>query len=143
MHLPSTHVGGFLMLRMLARMRRLRRGSLRFQEEQRSIERWLVALQRMLAVSPSYAAALAELPRVLKGYGDTHRRGRASFARIFDTLVDRTLSSAAPTAAAAQELRAAITAALAEPEGTQLEKSLEKAGITPLPPVAKPIVWMR
>ncbi len=143
MHLPSTHVTGFLMLRLLARMRRLRRGSLRFQEEQQAIERWLTALGRALPVSPEFGAALAELPRVLKGYGDTHRRGRASFARIFDTLVERALSAGTPTAGAAQELRAAIDAALAEPEGRELEKSLEQAGIVPLPPVAKPIVWMR
>ncbi|MBN9462256.1 MAG: indolepyruvate oxidoreductase subunit beta family protein [Burkholderiales bacterium] len=144
MHLPSTHISGYLMLRTLARMRPTRRRSLRFHEEQAAIERWLAALDRMLAVSPPFAAALAELPRVLKGYGDTHRRGRASFARIFDTLVDRALAAAtAPGEEAAQELRRAIEAALAEPEGRKLENTLEQAGITPLPPVAKPIVWMR
>jgi len=144
MHLPSTTVTGFLMLRTLAKMRRLRRASLRFREEQAAIERWLDALARLLPASPAFGAALAELPRVLKGYGDTYRRGRASYARIFDTLVDRALhSETPPTVAAAQELRAAITAALAEPEGRQLEKTLEQAGIVPLPPVAKPIVWMK
>lgn len=143
MHLPSTHITGFLMLRVLAKMRRMRRGSLRFREEQVAIERWLDALAKMLPVSPAFAAALAELPRVLKGYGDTYRRGRASFTRIFDTLVDRARSAPAPSPGAAQELRAAIAAALAEPEGRQLEKSLEQAGIVPLPPAAKPIVWMR
>ncbi len=144
MHLPSTHVGGFLMLRTLAKMRRMRRSSLRFREEQEAIERWLAALEKMLPLSPVFAAALAEVPHVLKGYGDTYRRGRASFARIFDTLVERALQSAeAPGADAAQELRGAIAAALAEPEGRQLEKTLEKAGIVPLPPVAKPIVWMK
>lgn len=144
MYLPSTHVGGFLMLRMLAKMRRMRRSSLRFREEQEAIERWLAALGKMLPASPVFAAALAEVPHVLKGYGDTYRRGRASFARIFDTLVERALqSSAAPGADAAQELRGAIAAALAEPEGRQLEKTLEQAGIVPLPPVARPIVWMK
>jgi indolepyruvate ferredoxin oxidoreductase beta subunit len=132
------------MLRTLAKMRRMRRGSLRFREEQEAIERWLAALGKMLALSPVFAAALAEVPHVLKGYGDTHRRGRASFTRIFDTLVVRALESATPPGAdAAQELRGAISAALAEPEGRELEKTLEQAGIVPLPPVAKPIVWMK
>jgi len=144
MYLPSTHLTGFLMLRTLAKMRRLRRGSLRFREEQEAIERWLAALEKMLPLSAVFAAALAEVPHVLKGYGDTHRRGRASFARIFDTLVVRGLESATPPDAdAAQELRGAIAAALAEPEGRELEKTLEHAGIVPLPPVAKPIVWMK
>ena len=35
------------------------------------------------------------------------------------------------------------TAALAEPEGRELERSLEKAGIEPRAPAAKPIVWMK
>jgi len=144
MHLPSTHISGYLMLRMLARMRPTRRRSLRFHEEQAAIERWLAALDRMLVSAPGFATALAELPRVLKGYGDTHRRGQVSFTRIFDTLVERALSAARPPGEeAAQELRRVIEAALAEPEGRNLEKTLEKAGITPLPPVAKPIVWMR
>jgi len=144
MHLPSTHVRGYLMLRLLARLRPLRRRSLRFHEEQLAIERWLAALERLLPVSPAFAAELAELPRVLKGYGDTHRRGRATFTRIFDTLVERALAAgAAPAGGAAQELRSAIDAALAEPEGRQLERSLEQAGVTPLPPAEKPIVWMR
>ena len=144
MHLPSTRIHGYLMLRLLARLRPLRRRSLRFHEEQQAIGRWLTALERMLPISPAFAAALAEMPRVLKGYGDTHRRGRASFARIFETLVERVLQSAsAPAGGAAQELHRAIEAALSEPEGRQLEKSLEQAGITPLPPAAKPIVWMK
>jgi indolepyruvate ferredoxin oxidoreductase beta subunit len=144
MHLPSTRIHGYLMLRLLARLRPMRRRSLRFHEEQQSIERWLAALERMLAASPAFAAALAELPRVLKGYGDTQRRGRASFERIFGTLVERALGSeSGPAAGAAQELRAAIEAALAEPEGRELERSLEKAGIEPRAPAAKPIVWMK
>ena len=91
MHLPSTRIHGYLMLRLLARLRPWRRRALRFHEEQQAIERWLAALVRLLPAAPDFAAALAELPRVLKGYGDTQRRGRASFARIFDTLVERAL----------------------------------------------------
>ncbi len=144
MYLPSTHVTGFLMLRFLARMRGLRRGSLRFREEQEAIESWLQALEKMLPVSPVFGAALAEVPHVLKGYGDTHRRGKANFDRIFETLVTRALKAEVPpTSDAAQELRGAIKAALAEPEGRELEKALEAAGITPRAPAPKPIFWMK
>ncbi len=144
MHLPSTRIHGYLMLRLLARLRPWRRRALRFHEEQQAIERWLAALVRLLPAAPDFAAALAELPRVLKGYGDTQRRGRASFARIFDTLVERALKpDAVPGADAALTLRSAIDAALAEPEGRDLERSLETAGVTPLPPATRPIVWMK
>ena len=144
MHLPSTRIHGYLMLRLLARLRPWRRRALRFHEEQQAIERWLAALVRLLPAAPDFAAALAELPRVLKGYGDTQRRGRASFARIFDTLVERALKpDAVPGAGAALTLRSAIDAALAEPEGRDLERSLETAGVTPLPPATRPIVWMK
>ncbi len=144
LHLPATRLHGLLMLRLLAWLRPLRRRSLRFHEEQQAIERWLAALVRSLAAAPQFAAALAGLPRVLKGYGDTQRRGRASFARIFDTLVERSLGNAdAPTPSDATELRQAIEAALAEPAGRELERALERAGVTPLPPAEKPIVWSR
>ncbi len=144
MHLPSTRVHGYLMLRLLARLRPLRPRSLRFHQEQQAIERWLAALDRALPAAPAFGAALAQLPRVLKGYGDTQRRGRASFDRIFDTLVQRALDAGGgPPAGAERELLTAIDAALAEPEGRALERSLEQAGIEPRPPVAKPIVWMK
>ncbi len=144
MHLPSTDLSGFFALRLLALLRPIRRHSLRFHEEQAAIERWLRALERTLAAAPAYAAELAALPRVLKGYGETQRRGRASFARIFDTLVERALGAGgAPGEAAARELRGAIDAALADPGGRQLEGSLEQAGIAPLPPREQPIRWVR
>ncbi|MBN9426599.1 MAG: hypothetical protein J0H09_08835, partial [Burkholderiales bacterium] len=142
MHLPSTHVHGFLMLRLLAVLRPLRRRSLRFHEENLAIDTWLDALRTLL---PTPAAApLADLPRLLKGYGDTHRRGRASYQRIFDALVAPMLrGQRSNDQAGAAELRAAIDAALADPEGRGLEQRLQAAGITPLPPQAKPIRWMR
>jgi indolepyruvate ferredoxin oxidoreductase beta subunit len=144
LHLPSTSIHGFFALRLLARLRPIRRYSLRFHEEQAAIERWLGTLERTLGTVPAYAAELAALPRVLKGYGETHRRGRASFARIFDTLVDRALGAGGtPGEAAARELRGAVEAALADPGGRELEGRLEQAGIAPLPPREQPIRWVR
>lgn len=164
-HLSTTHVAGFLSLRGLARMRPLRRRSLRFHEERQAIAQWLDALGKALPGSPELALQIAVLPRLLKGYGDTWARGHANYTRIFETLVAPALtelssaklssaelpstelpSTESSTTAAgerARQLRDAIAAALADPEGRRLEDSLERAGIEPLPPKPKPIVWMR
>jgi indolepyruvate ferredoxin oxidoreductase beta subunit len=130
MTLAATSVHGFVLLRLLASLRRWRPRSLRFHEEQAAIDAWLAALRDVLPRHAGFAAALAELPRLRKGYSDTFDRGRTSYQRIFDALASR---SGPPDDAAAAALREAITAALAEPEAA-----------APLPRpqgAAKPIVW--
>jgi indolepyruvate ferredoxin oxidoreductase beta subunit len=78
---------------------------------------------------------------LIKGYGETHQRGKGNFLRILDTLVE---GGAVPDARARIEaIRKAREAALADPEGRKLEQSLEAHGIAPLPPRPKPIVFSR
>ena len=131
MTLATTSVHGFLMLRVLALLRRWRPRSLRFVEEQAAIEAWLTALRAALPQHPAYAAVLAELPRLRKGYSDTFERGKANFDRIFDALV---LPCTAPDDAAALRLRQAIDAALADPEAKALGRALP-------PTTEKPVHW--
>ncbi len=114
LHVTTTAIHGFLTMRALAQFRRIRRSSLRFQHEQQAIEQWLAAMCAALANSPAFAGALAELPRVLKGYGETQARGRRSYAAIFDLIVAPAIT--AKDFSGAKELRAAIAAALADPE---------------------------
>ncbi|MFA7667678.1 MAG: indolepyruvate oxidoreductase subunit beta family protein [Burkholderiaceae bacterium] len=164
MLLSTSHVSGYLALRLVARLRPLRRRSLRFHEESAAIRQWLAALEAALPQSPELALQIARLPRLLKGYGDTWARGLASYQRIFDTLVapspaprselsdraersERAERSDRPElrepAERAAAIRDAIDAALADPEGRRREEALARAGVTPLPPAPKPIVWMR
>lgn len=122
-HLNSTSVTGHLMLRALAFMGRFRRISLRFRDEQAGIEAWLEAMEAALPAAPAFAGALAELPRLLKGYGETQARGLANYRAIFDGVVAPALGrGAADTDAPA--LRKAISAALADPEGMALQAAL-------------------
>lgn len=123
LHLSSTSIAGNLVLRALAQGRRIRRGSLRWRDEQAAIEAWLNAMETSLARAPRFAAALAELPRLLKGYGDTHARGRANHALIFDQLVRPALASSDPDSATPM-LRRALAAALADPERVALQSLL-------------------
>jgi indolepyruvate ferredoxin oxidoreductase beta subunit len=139
MHIKSSSVSGFLLLRLLASLKPLRRMSARFAEEQAMIQRWLGAI--VAAPNTELALEIALCGRLIKGYGDTNRRGKANFLRIFDTLVEgKVLADASALTAA---VRAAREAALADAEGRSLEKTLAGQGITPLPPKAKPIQFMR
>ena len=125
LHVPTTSVHGFLTMRALAQFRRIRRASLRFQQEQATIERWLEAMRAAIAQSPAYAAALAELPRLLKGYGETAARGQRSFDMIFETMVVPAV--AAQDFSAVKKLRASIGAALADTEHVALDATLKSA----------------
>lgn len=87
LHIRSTSLGGFLLLRGLSSLRRLRPHSMRYQQEQADIARWVAALATCLASAPAFAQVLAELPTVLKGYSDTQARGRASFEHLWQQFV--------------------------------------------------------
>ena len=140
LHVKTTSVSGFLMLRALAWLRPWRRLSARYVEEQALIERWLAAV-RGAAREPALALEIALCGRLIKGYGDTHARGKGNFLRIMDTLVEGGV--VADAAARGQAIRMAREAALADPEGRSLEGSLAAHGIAPLPPKAVPVQFFR
>jgi indolepyruvate ferredoxin oxidoreductase beta subunit len=70
---------GFLMLRTLAALRPLRRMTARYGEEQALIERWLRAVSDAAGRDLTLALEIALCGRIIKGYGETHRRAKASF----------------------------------------------------------------
>jgi indolepyruvate ferredoxin oxidoreductase beta subunit len=141
MHVKTTSISGFLLLRLLAWLRPLRPLTSRWNEEQALIGRWLAAIATAAKRDVSLALEIALCGRLIKGYGDTHKRGKGSFLRILDTLVE---SDAVPDdRARIDAIRKAREAALADPEGRKLEQSLETHGIAPLPPKPKPVKFMR
>ena len=141
MYVKTTSVFGFLQLRTLAAMRRLRRMTARFDEEQTLIDRWVAAVTKAGVRDLGLALEIALCGRLIKGYGETHRRAKANFLRIMDTIVaGGSFESDAERAAA---IRKAREAALADPEGRKLEQSLEAVGIAPQPPQAKPLTFFR
>ena len=131
-HVESTAFSGYAKLRALAFMGRFRRASSRYALEQVQIERWLAAIVN--APTNELAIEIALTARLIKGYSDTHQRGKENFLRILDTLVEGgtgkvNYSNETRTA----YIRAAREAALADPEGRKLDGSLESAGIAPRP----------
>jgi indolepyruvate ferredoxin oxidoreductase beta subunit len=111
--LQTSSVSGALTLRMIAALRPFRPRSLRFAHEQRAIDDWLAAIDQALAADAAGAALdLARMARLIRGYGDTHATGRASFARILGAW--RAQFAADPVCASAS-LRTHVAASLAAP----------------------------
>ena len=124
-HVATTSLRGYFLMRLLAQFRRIRRSSLRFGQEQEAMDRWLAAMSDALDGSPPYAAALAELPRLLKGYGDTQTRGLRNYESIFASRVAPAV--AAKDFSGVAGLRKAISAALADPDHMALDAELKAA----------------
>jgi indolepyruvate ferredoxin oxidoreductase beta subunit len=130
MHVRTSGFFGYLLVRSIAWLRPLRPLSYRYVEEQALIERWLAAVAEAAKRDAALAVEVAECARLIKGYGETHRRGKGNFLAILDALVDNP-----PTADMAEQsraLRKAREAALADPEGKALGTAL-----------GKPVVWMK
>jgi len=115
----TSTIRGYLLLYAIAALRPLRTRSLRFQQEQQRIERWLAQVRRLAAAQPALALEVARAQRLVKGYGDTHARGWASFERLMATLPR--LESAAD---GGPRLRNLAQAALADDSGAALEREL-------------------
>ncbi len=122
----SDRLGGFLLLYTLAGLRRWRRGTLRYRQEDARIESWLQALQRLTPQNRPLAIELARAQRLVKGYGDTHERGWRHFSALL-AQVERL--GARPDGAA---LMARLhTAALADEEGAALARELAALQASP------------
>ena len=119
----SNGAPGYWMLRFVASLKRIRRRSLRYHREQQSIEEWLRAFTEALPASAAFACALADLPRLRKGYSDTMQRGLAAWSRIMEAIVRPALSSGV-TAHEADRLRKAIAAAMADERHAALDALL-------------------
>jgi len=121
-HVETTSLRGFLLLRGIASLRRFRRRTLRYVEEQARIEAWLGRIVALQDRDPELALAVAQCQRLVKGYGDTHARGWANFQRLMQAADGL---AGAPDAAA--RLTALRDAALADESGAALAKALEAA----------------
>jgi len=114
----TSSLHGYLMLRCVAAARRWRRSTTRFAEENGLIEQWLRRISEVAAFNPALALEIAECQRLVKGYSDTHERGKRNYQLLMDA-ADRAGPTLAP--ATLRELR---DAALADEHGKQLRAKL-------------------
>ncbi len=135
MTLATTSIHGFALLRLLAWLRHWRPMSLRFHEEQQAIDAWVEAMRRVLPLHAGFAAALARLPSLRKGYSDTFERGCKNYERIFASFVTPIQT---PDDAAASALQNAVKAAMADPDHVVLDRMI---GSAKGQPEVQPVRW--
>ncbi len=117
---------GYLRVVMLAKLRRFRPKTFRFREEQRAIEAWLHLIAQTAPLSSELAIEIAECARLIKGYGDTHKRGTENYRLIETELMRPAIAGSMPPRQAADAIANARTAALLDPEGEALAKCLSE-----------------
>lgn len=116
----TTSVRGFLMLYLISGQRKRRRASLRFYHEQAKINEWLSLLSSLAKEDYRLAVEVAQCPRLIKGYGDTHQRGMKNYAALIAAIPS--LHGRPDAAATLRKLR---EAALADDTGKQLAEALQ------------------
>ncbi|MEC8156991.1 MAG: DUF6537 domain-containing protein, partial [SAR324 cluster bacterium] len=124
MHLKTTSVSGFLLVRNLAMLRPLRRWTYRISLEQERIDNWLEGVRTAASRDSQLATEILECSSLLKGYGETHRRGLENFQTLMDHVIQPGLQSAEPTELAST-IRSARQQVLASPEPVFLKESLQ------------------
>jgi indolepyruvate ferredoxin oxidoreductase, alpha subunit len=124
MELNTASIFGYLRFVTLAKLRSWRPKTYRYEEEQKAITAWLRHIADAAPLSAELAIEIAECARLIKGYGDTHKRGSANYRVIETELMLPALAGNMPPRQAAEAIANARTAALLDPEGEALSKCL-------------------
>jgi indolepyruvate ferredoxin oxidoreductase alpha subunit len=136
MAVNTASISGFARFYMLAKLRGYRPRSWRFQEEQRAIESWLALILRAAPLSADVAIEIAECARLIKGYGDTHKRGSDNYRSIVAHVIEPSLAGQIPVRQAVDAIASARTAALLDPDGEALSKCLAALASPPVHAIA-------
>jgi indolepyruvate ferredoxin oxidoreductase beta subunit len=121
MHVKTTTINGFARIWLLSKLRRWRPRTHRFREEQAAIETWLGHITRAAPMNLGLAIEIASCAQLIKGYGDTHERGMASYLKIVKDVVEPALSGTLEVELASDALANVRAAALADPSGKRLD----------------------
>jgi indolepyruvate ferredoxin oxidoreductase beta subunit len=115
----TSSVHGFLLLYMVASLKPLRPRSLRWIDEQKRQDAWLAKVVEIAREDYPLAVEAAHLIGLVKGYGDTHERGREKYVALM-ALIPK-LRAGGNAAAALAGLR---KAAMADESGEGLKKAV-------------------
>jgi len=126
----TSSIRGFLMLYFVAALKPTRRRSLRFAVEQAFLEDWLRKIVAVAATNYPLAVEIALTRTLVKGYSDTHERGRQRYDMLMQMLPQ--IQDTADPAATLAKLR---KAALADDSGTALSGAIKD--LRPLPQAAE------
>jgi indolepyruvate ferredoxin oxidoreductase beta subunit len=120
MKVRTTRFGGFIRLKFLSSLRGWRPRTLRYAEEQAWLEQWLNLVERTLAADTQAAREFVETARLVKGYGETYKRGHHNWNRIVGEVVEPFLKGELPGAQFADAVLQTRLASLADPDGARL-----------------------
>ena len=129
MTIESTSITGYLRFWALAKLKRFCPRGLRYAEEQAAIEQWLALIVEAARMSADVALEITECARLIKGYGDTWKRGSTNYALIEAQVIRPLLAGRIPLRQGADAIASARTAALVDPEGEGLAKCLAEIAI--------------
>ncbi|HRF08681.1 MAG TPA: indolepyruvate oxidoreductase subunit beta family protein [Xanthobacteraceae bacterium] len=120
MKVSTTSFFGFLRLRLLAGLRWWRPRTLRYAQEQEWAERWLDLVERALVIDPEAAKGVVASADLVKGYGETMKRGLKNWTMIANFVVEPFLTNKMPLDQFANAMTQARIAASKDPEGKAL-----------------------
>ncbi len=136
----ATHtLSGWLMLRLLARLRALRPLGSRYAEEQTQIDQWLQAVSLATKRDPALGLEVARCGQLIKGYGNTHDRSRANLQHI----LSHGLQADRPAHEQAEIMSRWRQAALKDEAGQALDQALTQHGAPARPVPERPILWLK
>jgi len=115
----TTGISGFLLLHMIAKLRLIRRSTLRFRQQRTLINVWLDRVTAAAVDDYDYGLAVARCIEIVKGYGDTYERGLARYLATVDA------TSGGKNASAVTNLH---EAALADEKGDAFRDMLKVEG---------------
>jgi indolepyruvate ferredoxin oxidoreductase beta subunit len=130
LHVKSTTINGFLRIWLLAKLRSWRPRSHGYREIQRNIDSWLGVILNAAETNKPLALEIALCAELIKGYGDTNKRGMASFDSIRARIIDPALAGTLPSAQAADAVANARAAALSDPTGQRLSDTINAIAAT-------------
>jgi indolepyruvate ferredoxin oxidoreductase beta subunit len=116
--ISTNKLAGFLLLSLVSRLQRWRRGTYRFAEQTRMIDAWLDRVRSLAREDYDLALALASSIEIVRGYGDTWRRGFERYSTIMD------VTGRAAPGRRVDTARELLAAALADEEGKAFGEAL-------------------
>ena len=122
MRIKTTTINGFVRVWLLSKLRPWRPRTHRYREEQAAIEAWLGHVTRAAGIDLGLAVEIAACAQLIKGYGDTHEHGMASYLKIVSEVVKPALSGTLAVDHASDALANLRAAALADPSGQRLDE---------------------
>jgi indolepyruvate ferredoxin oxidoreductase beta subunit len=120
----TSSLRGFTLLYAVARLRVIRRRTLRYELENARIERWIDQIISSARHNPALAVEVVQCQRLVKGYGDTHARGLRNYETLMATVVRKGAHLAPAT------LRELRDAALGDEYGNKLREAMARYELT-------------